>query len=149
MYYLNKKKLIIVAGVIVAGSILCLSLRSNVENKSLGTKNISVSRPEEKPVVTNIPEKLPYLEAGRDPFASPLKPSEELQILERSLIEVNEDIGMTLTGIVLRGERLSAVVNRKIVRIGDIIEGKKIIVIEKDHVVLSDGKKKYLLYLRR
>lgn len=148
MYYLNKKKLIIVAGVIVASSILCLFWKANVGNKSSGTEGISVRRSEE-PVVINIPEKSPYLEVERDPFASPLKPSEELQILEKSLIEVKEDIGMTLTGIVLRGKMLSAVVNRKIVRVGDIIEGKKVIVIEKDQVVLSDGKKKYLLYLRR
>ena len=148
MYYLSKKKLIIVAGVIAASSILYLSWRANVGNKSSGPEGISVRRTE-KPVVTNISEKSLYPEVERDPFASPLKPSEELQILEKSLIEVKEDIGMTLTGIVLRGEKLSAVVNRKIVRVGDIIEGKKVIVIEKEQVVLSDGKKKYLLYLRR
>ncbi|MDP8217326.1 MAG: hypothetical protein P9M03_01230 [Candidatus Theseobacter exili] len=148
MYYLSKKKLVIVAGVIVATSILYLSWRANVGNKSSGTEGIPVRGPE-KPVVTNIQEKLPYPEVERDPFASPLKPSEELQILEKSLIEVKEDIGMTLTGIVLRGKSSSAVVNREIVRVGDIIEGKKVIAIEKDRVVLSDGKKKYILYLRR
>ena len=150
MYYLSKRvKFIIIAGVIVAGSsILYLSWRANIGNKSSGTEGILIKHTGE-PVIENIPEKSPYLEVERDPFASPLKPSEELQIFKKSLIEVKEDIGMTLTGIVMRGKSSSAVVNKKIIRVGDTIEGKKVIAIEKGMVVLSDGEKKYLLYLRR
>ncbi len=149
MYYLSKRvKFIIIAGLIVAGSILYLSWKANVGNKSSGSEGISVRRSKE-PVVANIQEKSPYLEVERDPFASPLKPSEELQIFKKSLIEVKEDIGMTLTGIVRRGKSSSAVVNKKIIRVGDTIEGKKVIAIEKGMVVLSDGEKKYLLYLKR
>ena len=149
MYYLSKRvKFIIIAGLIVAGSILYLSWRANVRNKSSGTEGVLIKHTGE-PVVADIPEKSPYLEVERDPFASPLKPSEELQIFKKSLIEVKEDIGMTLTGIVMRGKSSSAVVNKKIIRVGDTIEGKKVIAIEKGMVVLSDGEKKYLLYLRR
>lgn len=103
----------------------------------------------ENHAITDIPEELSYPPVERDPFASPLKPYEEIEILEESLVEVEQDIGMVLTGIILRGESSSAIVNRKIVRVGDMIEGKKVIIIEKDRVVLSDGNKKYVLCLRR
>ncbi len=123
-----------------------MSWKVNVGIKSSETEVIS-ARLTEKPTIADIQKEPSHSE--RDPFASPLEPSEEVEVLEESLIEVEEDTGIVITGIVLRGENPSAIVNRKIVRIGDIVEGKKVIIIEKDAVVLSDGKKKYVLYLRR
>ena len=139
-------KCIIAAAVIVIGGIWYLFWKMNAGIKSYETEVIS-ARLSEKPAIADIREELSYSE--RDPFASPLEPSEEVEVIEESFIEVEKDTGIVLTGIILRGESPSAIVNRKIVRIGDIVEGKKVIVIRKDAVVLSDGKRKYVLYLRR
>lgn len=141
-------KFFIIAAVIIIGGAWYLFRGVDIGIKPPETEVVSI-RLTESPAITDIPEESSYPEVERDPFASPLKPSEEIGILEESLVEVEQDIGMALTGILLQRESSSAIVNRKIVRVGDMIEGKKVIIIERDRVVLSNGKKKYVLYLRR
>jgi hypothetical protein len=147
MYYLSRRtKSIIVMAVIAAGGILYLSRRTKVVSRPL--EAVVVARAAEKPAVTGGRQKSSETQVERDPFASPLEPSEEMGIVEDSLLE-EEETGLILTGVVLRGKSSSAIVDRDIVRVGDVIGGKKIVVIEKGRVLLSDGRKRYVLYLRR
>lgn len=147
MYYLSRRtKSIIAVAVIAAGGILYLSRRAKVVSRPLEIR--VVARVAKKPAAVNVEQRASEPGVGRDPFASPLEPSEEMGMVEDSLIE-EEETELTLTGIVLRGKNSSAIVDRDIVHVGDVIGGRKIVVIEKGRVLLSDGKRKYVLYLRR
>ena len=58
-----------------------------------------------------------------------------------------ESFGLSLKGIIWDEEEPFAIINEKIVRKGDEIEGKKVIEIERDKVIMNDGKSNFELKL--
>ena len=77
---------------------------------------------------------------GRDPFLSPL--------VKRVPEEGAPRAGaLILTGIVRDEEGVQAIIGDYIVNVGDIINGKRVISIGKNEVVLMEGKEKEILKL--
>lgn len=77
---------------------------------------------------------------GRDPFLSPLA--------KETPDEGAPKVGaLVLTGIVRDEEGVQAIIGDYIVNVGDIINGKKVISIKKNEVVLIKGKEKEILKL--
>jgi len=79
------------------------------------------------------------LKWGRDPFLPPEKRKE-------TILKPPE---LTLTGIVWRKEKASAIINNQILRPGDRIEGIEIIAINKKEVILKGPEGEYLLKLEK
>lgn len=86
----------------------------------------------------------------RNPFQSPLTLEEEIRVIpEISSLYTEQIRDMCLTGIVSYGNRKSAIIDRKIVRVGDVIGDKRIVIIKKDKVIFSDNTKRYILELKK
>jgi hypothetical protein len=64
---------------------------------------------------------------GRDPFALPLKEEAMAGILN-------------LTAIFYRSDSALAIVNRQVVRSGDDIDGRRVISIGRDYMIIQEGK---------
>jgi len=77
---------------------------------------------------------------GRDPFLSPLVKG----VPEEGISRVG---ALILTGIVRDEKGAQAIIGDYIVNVGDIINGKKVISIKKNKVVLIKGKEKEILKL--
>jgi len=77
---------------------------------------------------------------GRDPFLSPLVK----EVSEEGTPKVG---ALILTGIVRDEEGVQAIIGDYIVNVGDIINGKKVISIKKNKVVLIKGKERETLKL--
>ncbi len=77
---------------------------------------------------------------GRDPFLSPLVK----EVPKEGVPKVGV---LILTGIVRDEEGVQAIIGDYIVNVGDIINGKKVISIKKNKVVLMKGKEKEILKL--
>lgn len=101
------------------------------KNQSFKKKPVTITPIEKKQIVPPIDKregrrlKSSYSSWGRNPFA----PGGAKDIS-----------GMILKGIIWDEKAPVAIINEKIVRKGDEIEGKKVIEIEKDKVILYDGK---------
>ncbi|MCK4648642.1 hypothetical protein KAT51_03870 [bacterium] len=78
---------------------------------------------------------------GRDPFLSPLVK----RVLEAGAPRAG---ALVLTGIVRDEEGVQAIIGDYIVNLGDIINGKKVIRIGKNEVVLIKGKEQETLKLK-
>ena len=76
-----------------------------------------------------------YQDWKRDPFS-----------LERMLNA--QGVGLELVGIMYDEKTCHALINEDVVRIGDTIEGNKVIDIQKDKVILNDGQKNFELRLQ-
>ena len=57
-----------------------------------------------------------------------------------SVASPQERMGLRLSGIVSREKTPTAIINAEVVKVGDVVEGHKVIEINKDGVVLQDGK---------
>jgi len=75
---------------------------------------------------------------GKDPFLAQEKPKEEVVT-----------VGLDLTGIFGQGTALMAIINGEGYRVGDVIQGKRIVAILADRVVLEQGARRFVLYGRR
>jgi hypothetical protein len=53
----------------------------------------------------------------------------------------------SLTGVLLGTGKASAIINEKILRVGDMVDGKKIVAIEKNRVILKKGTDEEILRL--
>lgn len=75
---------------------------------------------------------------AKDPFLAREKPKEETAAT-----------GLELTGIFGDGASAAAMINGEPYQIGDVIQGKRIVAILGDRVVLEQGARRYVLYARR
>jgi hypothetical protein len=99
----------------------------------------------------NVYSEVEQFELYRNPFKSPLKIGEESINLEMSLMSITgaeEIIDKRLTGIVRSNKGISAIVDRKLVRLGEMLDDKKVILIGKNKVVLRKNNKKYIIRLK-
>ncbi len=71
---------------------------------------------------------------GSDPFV-------------RDWVMVNELAEMNLNAITIGGEKAYALINDQILEVGDVISGKRIVMIETDKVVLEQGGRTFDLLL--
>ncbi|MBU4305086.1 MAG: general secretion pathway protein GspB [Candidatus Omnitrophica bacterium] len=55
--------------------------------------------------------------------------------------------GVSLSAVFYSGDNSYAVINGRIVKINDVIDGKKVVEIRPDAVVLKDIEKRYIVYL--
>jgi hypothetical protein len=74
---------------------------------------------------------------GRDPF---IWPENEKQ--------TNEILSLTIYAITWQGEQSEAMIDDKLVRVGDRIAGKTVKRIEKNRVILTDGEKEYTITMK-
>ena len=80
-----------------------------------------------------------FNEWGRDPFIR----------LEEDEDEDTQDLSnLTVYSIIFIGEEPEAMIDDKIVHVGDKISGKTVKKIEKDKVILTDGKMDYVLKVK-
>ena len=75
---------------------------------------------------------------AKDPFLAKEKPKEE-QVA----------VGLELSGVFGTGNSLAAMINGETYTVGGVIQGKRIVEIKPDHVVLEQGSKRFLLYATR
>jgi len=72
---------------------------------------------------------------AKDPFLAVEKPKEE-QLA----------VGLELNGVFGAEGHLSALINGESYQVGDVIQGKRIVAIHSDHVVLEQGARRFLLH---
>jgi len=79
---------------------------------------------------------------GRDPFA--LEAAQP-----KALAEAGQNFAASLhvSGIVWDGARLRAVINDSVVKVGDELNGIRIVAIERDRVTVSKGTRRHVLRL--
>ena len=106
------------------------------------TSPLSVQPKKNEPVVVEI-KKNEAKEVLTNPFTSPLqnKQQEEEIVLTKSK-------ALSLTGILYQEDRVVAIINNKIVRVGDLIEGRKIIAINRKSVVVKEAEIQYIIKIR-
>jgi len=75
---------------------------------------------------------------AKDPFLAHEKPKEE-----------QEAVGLELSGIFGEEPSLTALINGDPYQMGDSIQGKRIVTIDRDHVVLEQGSRRFLLRAQR
>jgi len=75
---------------------------------------------------------------AKDPFLAREKPKEE-QVA----------VGLELTGVFGGGPSLTALINGEPYHVGEVIQGKRIVAIFQDHVVLEQGSQQFLVYGQR
>lgn len=71
---------------------------------------------------------------GEDPFVRDFSYAAEMKSLVVSAITISKN-------------EAYAVINNQVVRVGDIIDGKKIVAIEKDRVIVEKGGKRFTIFL--
>jgi hypothetical protein len=84
-------------------------------------------------------------EGLRDPFQSPLVEAKTPAITETSGAAESVPPSLTVQGLVWGGNFPQAIVNNKVVRTGDTIDGTRIISIDKDGVTVLFGERQYKL----
>lgn len=83
-------------------------------------------------------EKQSTTEWGRDPFILPVPPSEQAM---SNRVETETGKSFSLSAIIYRGGEGAAIINHRILRLGDRIEGMMVQEILSDRVILRDGSK--------
>lgn len=144
-----RKKIILIAVLLILFALI-LILRKPIQRK---TKVVPVSKvpsvaiekpappvPEEAFAPLEIRRVKGSISWGRDPFLSPLVK----RVSEEGVPKVG---ALILTGIVRDEEGVQAIIGDYIVNVGDIINGKKVISIKKNEVVLMKGKERETLKL--
>ena len=74
----------------------------------------------------------------KDPFLAKEKPKEEV-----------ETVDMELTGIFGDGALLTAMINGQGYQVGDLIQGRRVVAILADRVVLEQGARRFVVHSRR
>ncbi len=141
---MNNKKLIvlIVLGVLAVLSIIHGLVKSNRETAKLpekpaaSNKNNTVVIEEVTTLSSKPPSKSAYSTWGRNPFALPNERGASLEDLR-------------LEGILSDKNNFTAIINDRVVGIGEIIEGNTVVAIKADRVILNDGQKDFELKLNQ
>jgi hypothetical protein len=141
---MNNKKLmvLIVLGVLAVLSIIHGLIKSNPQTLKLPEKSLDSDKQnagvlEEMPTSSSRPPvRSTYPSWGRNPFALPGERAASLEDLR-------------LEGILSDKNKFSAIINDRVVTIGEEIEGNTIVAIKADSVILSDGKKEFELKLNQ
>jgi hypothetical protein len=95
----------------------------------------------DKKEVLDIAPKKPAI---RDPFLSSKDPEKfEKEVQKKPQIDLN------LSGILWDDQIPTAIINSKVVKIGDLVFGKTVVDIEKDQVVLMEEGQMFVLKLRK
>lgn len=144
-----KKKIILLVGLLVLLA-LVLILRKPIHHKakvapiqeapSMAEEKKSPPAPEEAFIPFEIRRVKEPVSWGRDPFLSPLAKG----VPEEGAPKVG---ALILTGIVRDEKGVQAIIGDYIVNVGDIINGKEVISIRKNEVVLIKGEEKEILKL--
>ncbi len=87
--------------------------------------------------------KVVRIEEPKPPEPSPPPEPEPIKI-----VPIIKEEPLSVTGILLGEKRAAAIINGRILRVGDTVEGKTIIAIEKDRVILKKGSEKHILKIR-
>jgi hypothetical protein len=95
---------------------------------------------DQKEVVDNKPIK----PAIRDPFLSSKNPDKMKKVTKKK-----PQIDLKLSGVLWDDQIPTAIINSKVVKIGDLIQGKTVVDIEKDQVLLMEEGQIYVLKLRK
>ncbi len=106
--------------------------------KDVSSNNSSVIFDRATPVMKTVPSRrTKFVDWGRNPFTFPQR--EE---------NVGSISNLRLLCIIEADEGAQAFINESIVRVGDKITDKTVKRIEKNKVILTDGTKDYVLYLK-
>lgn len=87
---------------------------------------------------------LPESAKMRDPFL----PSKNSEFALTDKIKAKPELNLKISGILMDKEVPSAIINSRVVKIGDIISGKTVVDIEKETVILMENGDLYILELR-
>jgi hypothetical protein len=82
-------------------------------------------------------------EIKRDPFL----PSYMRLEARTSDVYTCEELGFSLSGIVWDPKNPVAIINGEVMHVGDSVDGKKILEIKKDRVILGEGEARYTVIL--
>ncbi|MFH2144790.1 MAG: hypothetical protein ABII75_02005 [Candidatus Omnitrophota bacterium] len=81
----------------------------------------------------------------RDPFL----PSKNTELVLTDKIKAKPELNLKISGILMDKDVPSAIINSRIVKIGDVISGKTVVDIEKETVILMEDGDLYVLELRK
>ena len=146
---MTKKKIILLVALLVLLALILILRKPRPQRARVAPVSETPSVVEEKKAPPAPEEVFAPLEIrkvkgsiswGRDPFLSPL-------VKETPDEGVPEVGALILTGIVRDEEGVQAIIGDYIVNVGDIINGKRVISIKKNKVVLIKGKKRETLKL--
>ena len=100
-----------------------------LDKKGLSQQTTAVSeKGREKGLFVKLEQETKGMELKRDPF-----------LKKQTSIPLGPSHGLSLSGIIWDQEKYAAVINNRIVSIGDKIEGNVVLDIKKDSVILTDG----------
>ena len=139
----NRRLIILVAvGCIAALSVIRGIMNFSKDTRSKPDASLGSAPTTSKNAPINLPEgtemaRTKYSSWGRNPFAA-------VEAGSRS-----EASGLSLSGIAWEANRPQAVINGRIVGVGDEVAGSRVVEINQDSVVLSDGSNRFVLKLWR
>jgi hypothetical protein len=108
----------------------------------LGTTTKGAPKPTLSPGARQAMEERARDTWGRDPFAlEAVRPKKQIGA-QPSLAA-----GLHLSGIVWDGTRIHAVINDSVVKVGDEVDGIRVVAIERDRVTLARGNQRQILRL--
>lgn len=81
---------------------------------------------------------------SKDPFVPPFIPKTELQQTKAEHLP-----DLELTSILYNDTRSAAIINGRLVHGGDLVQGNKILDIQRTHVILGDNYKRFRLELKK
>ncbi len=144
----SQKRLLILLGIVLAYAIF--DFTSNMDTylavyagKKVVAKTKEKASSADKPKQTSVKRQTAYLEKwGRDPFYKRVVQKKSKQVKRKK-----RAIHFILQAISMKDNNSIAIINDKIVKLGDIISGYTLKKIKKKRVVLSDGKKTLILKL--
>lgn len=129
-----------------------LNMDKSFAQLSRAIKDIEKIKEEKEPLIPTIERpKIDYLsENRRDPFETPFKKEEEEKPGEPGSPETSSSSDEILShlkvqGIIWQGRFPQAIINNQILKIGDEIEGVKVVGVDKDGVRLLFEDKEYKL----
>jgi mevalonate kinase len=144
----SQKRLLILLGVVLLYAIY--DFTSNMDTylavysgKKVVTQTEEKTSSDAKPKQASVPHQTAYLEKwGRDPFYKRVVQKKSKQVKKKK-----RTTHFILQAISMKDNSSIAIINDKIVKLGDIISGYTLKKIEKKRVVLSDGNKTLVLKL--
>ncbi len=98
-----------------------------------------------KPEENNSEVKKPFRFDIRDPFLASKDPDK----FKPANIQKKTVIDLKISGIIWDEKVPTAIINSKVVKIGDIIDDKTVVDMEKDKVILMENGQLYILELRK
>src|SRR5574337_132925 len=105
-----------------------------VAQKVLATETKSAARPTLSPKLRRAPRQPTRSAWGRDPFAL-----EVAHPKRQGEVRLAFAAGLHVLGIVWDTTRMHAIINGSVVRVGDEVEGFRIVAIERDRVTIAKG----------